>query len=235
MATIQELILRQKARRYPTGRAFRMHDGGYRYGLHRALSISEAKAYEDSIAILDSMLPDNAMFTVDDATDWERRLGIITNLATPLVDRMAAIRRKMSAPGVQPAHGHYLYIQRQLQAAGFDVYVYENIFPDYPDGYITMNPAAINPAIFSEIQQGDFQQGDQEQGYYINNIIANSLYVSEDILFNIGSSLKATFFIGGPTLGTYASVLETRELEFRQLILNLKQVQTVGILYINYI
>lgn len=233
--TIQELILEQKRRRYPQGRAFRMNADGYMYGLHRALSVSEAQAYEDSIAILWSLLPDNERFTSADATDWNRRLAMIINTATPLPDRELAVRRKMAAPGIQPAKAHYLYIQTQLRAAGFDVFVYENIFPDYPDGTTTMNPADISSDIFSQIQQGDRQQGGAQQGGYINQIVVNSLDNNVDVQFDIGPNLRATFFIAGDTLGNYADVLATREQEFRQLILNLKQTQMVAILFVNYI
>lgn len=234
--TYQEFILEQKRRRYPSGRAFRMNADGYMYGLHRALSISEAQAYEDAIAIQWSLLPDNARFTGADATDWNRRLAMIINESTPLPDREAAIRRKMAAPGIQPAKGHYLYIQTQLRAAGFDVYVYENIFPDYPDGTTTRNPADINTGIFTNIQQGDRQQGSgSQQGGYINQLVVNSLDNNVDTQFDIGPNLRATFFIAGATLGTYANVLATREQEFRQLILNLKQTQMVAILWVHYI
>lgn len=234
--TIQELILQQKRRRYPKGRAFRMNLDGYMYGVHRALSVSEAQAYNDSIAVLWSLLPDNERFTIADATDWNRRLAMIINVATPLPDRAAAIRRKMAAPGIQPAKAHFLYIQTQLQAAGFNVYVYENIFPDYPDGTITRSPVDINAAILTQVQQGDRQQGNGvQQGGYINQVVVNSLDNNVDAQFDIGPNLRATFFIGGATLGTYANVLATREQEFRQLILNLKQVQMVGILFVHYI
>jgi hypothetical protein len=233
--SVKEQILKLTRQFYPTGRAFRLPNGSYIFGLHSALAESETNTYNDSVAVLNSILPDNEYFTADDATDWERRLSMPTNLATPLPDRMAAIYRKMRAPGTQPAKGNYLYIQTQLQAAGFNVYVYENINFVYPDIYETFNPAVLNPAILTQNQHGDQQHGNVQSGGYINHVVANSIDNSVDIGFNVGNSLRSTFFIGGNTLGTYANVPASREVEFRQLILSLKQVQTIAYLFINYV
>ena len=71
-----------------------MPENSYLENLMYALSLSENQAYNDALAIQNSILPDNAEFTADDATDWERRLGMIIS---PLVDlelRKLAIRRK---------------------------------------------------------------------------------------------------------------------------------------------
>lgn len=227
MSFNSDKILNLHQQLLPTGRAFRMR--GDRLKFYTALSRIEAKAYEDAVSLMDSLMPDNPRFTSQDATDWERRLGLITNLSTPLVDREAAILRKMSFP--QP-NGHYLFLQEQLQAAGFDVYVHENRFAAYPDGYETQNPATINPSILSEVEHGMFQHG--MQSHYLNNIVVNSIYNEQDVTFNIGNNLKFTFFIGGETLGDYANIDAEREQEFRQLILQIKQVRHVAILFINY-
>lgn len=220
---------------YPTGRAWKLPFDGYFEGLHRGLAQSENRLYDDTLSILDSLIPDNDNFSQDDATDWERRLGIYSAPGTLFADRKLAILRKMKAPGKNPAHGHYLFIQTQLQAAGFNVYVHENIQLLYPSGTDTYNPATLNAAILSEVQQGDFQQGDFQQGGFINQVVARSIYNSDDIHFDVGYSLRSTFFIGGQVLGTYANVPAAREIEFRQLILQLKQTQLIAFLFINYI
>lgn len=233
MSTHQK-ILQITEQLYPTGRAFRMHPEGYRYGLHSALGFSEAQAYEDAASILFSLIPDNDGFTAEDASDWERRLEINSNPSTPLVDRKKAILRKMAAPGINPAKGHYLYLQSQLQAAGFDVYVHENLFPLYPSGYENQAPNSYyGNTNFIELLHGEQQHGGIQSPYY-DNIVVNSIYQSVDNAFNPGG-LQCTFFIGGQTLGTYANVLASREQEFRQLVLSLKQVQAAGLLFINYI
>lgn len=233
--TTEEAILKITRQLYPTGRAFRISNESWRHKLHRGLAISEAKAYDDAASILNSVLPDNQYFTSDDATDWESRLALTTNLAVPLQDRMLAILRKMQAPGTNPAKSTAQFLESQLQAAGFNVYVYENLIALYPSGFDTYNPVALNSNIYSVFRQGMGRQGQFRQGGFINSVVANSISNSVDIGFDVGNSLRSTFFIGGPTLGSYANVLAAREQEFRQLILQLKQVQSIAYLFINYI
>lgn len=224
-------------RLYPKGRAFRIPFNGYLESLHKALANQEVEAFNDAIGVLKSILPDTADFTADDATDWERRLGLISNTSVSLSDRKKAIIRKMAFPGNIPARGSYLWLQKQLRDAGFDVYVYENRFDDYPSGYITMQPEDVygTDDILTDIDHGDMDHGDLDLGEVYNNIIANSITQEGDMNFSPGDNLRSTFFIGGSTIGTYASVSAIREVEFRQLILRTKPLQAVGFLFINYV
>lgn len=212
---------------YPTGRAFKMPSGGYLEKLHIGLAISEAQAYEDATSILYSILPDNANFTTDDAADWERRLGMVTNLATSLSNRKAAIIRKMNQPGINPAKGHYLNLQRELQLAGFDVYVFENIPDQSPFAY-----SGIDTRI--TMQHGQFNHGQANHGITYSNKIANYIDETKDLYFSLGGTFKSSFFISD-LYGGMANVPLARKTEFRQLILKIKQVQSIGFLYINYI
>lgn len=128
MATMEK-IQKLTQRLMPTGRAFKGPKNGWMDTLNRALSISEARAYDDALATFNSILPDNNNFTADDATDWERRLGIVQSPGVPLADRKAAILRKYNHPGTVKPRQSRLYIEGQLRAAGFDVYVYQNRTP----------------------------------------------------------------------------------------------------------
>jgi hypothetical protein len=221
---------------YPTGRAFKMPYGGFFQKLHDGLAISEARAYSDAMSILDSILPDNDNFSVDDAASWERRLGLITNDAVSLTDRKAAITRKMNHPGGIKARQNYRYIQSQLRLAGFDVYVYENRFPDGFGGYVTQNPLVFSGGLGGDdVQLGDQQLGDFQLGPLFGELVVNSIYNSIDLDFNVGANLRSSFFIGGPTAGSFANVDADREIEFRQLILKLKPAETVAYLLITYI
>lgn len=220
---------------YPTGRAFKMPVGSFFEKLNTGLAQGEKRFYDDALSTLDSAIPDNSDFTADDATDWERRLGLITNDAVSLENRKLAIIRKMNHPGAIPARQHYLYLQGQLQAAGFDVYVFENRFPSYGGTYDTQTPQEVTGSSAVGIQHGDAQHGDFQHGTELFDIVANSLDPDIDAVFNIGSSLRCTFFIGGNPLGTFADVDVERETEFRQLILKIKPVQTVAYLFINYV
>ena len=126
MANIAQQILNLTKRLYPTGRAFRLAIGSQWEQVHLALRETELDAYNNAIGILNKILADNPNFTADDASDWERRLGISADINTSLDDRKAAILRKYSHPGNVLGRSADVYIQGQLQAAGFNVFVHEN-------------------------------------------------------------------------------------------------------------
>jgi hypothetical protein len=159
-------------------------------------------------------------------------------IISPLVDlelRKLAIRRKMNHPGDIKARQHFLYIEGQLRAAGFDVYVYENRFP-YGGSYYTRSLFDIIGGVgIDDLQHGDSQHGDSQHGGTYSNIIANYIDEVIDSNFSIPSSLRCTFFIGANPLGQFANVPIERKQEFRQLILKLKPAQMVGYLLINYV
>ena len=232
MSIIQDKILALTKQLQPTGRAFKLAPSGDFEKLYSALGVSEESSYNSAVSILDSILPDNANFTTDDATDWERRLGLLTNSATPLANRKAAILRKLKNPGLNPARQHYQYLEAQLQKAEFDLYVYENRFPVYPSGWTTQTIQQF--ANLPDNQHGDHQHGDIQHGFEFYDYVANHLDENLDASFVIGSNLRSTFFIGGPTAGSFANVLTSRKEELRHLILQLKPVQTVAYLLINY-
>lgn len=215
---------------FPTGRAFKMPNGSEFEKLTKALSKSEERFYNDAKFLLWAVLPDNMNFTADDCTDWERRLGLPYSPLSIVADRKAAIIRKLNAPGVNPAKGHYLNLERQLNLAGFVVKVYENIPSTDP-----VTAGWANTLV--SYQYGDpSQYGNQIQaGSYYNNMIVNHIDESKDLFFNLGGTFACTFFIGGSSIGSSANIPAVRKNEFRELILKLKQIQDVGFLYINYI
>ncbi len=151
---IVDKILALTRQLYPRGRAFKMPFGGYFESLHKALSISEAQAYNDAVSILNNILPDNDDFSAEDSAAWERRLGmIVQDEYVLLADRKAAILRKMAFPGNIPARQSYRFLEHELRAAGFDVYVFENI--------PAQNPLTVTSGVGGVlVQHGDFQQHD---------------------------------------------------------------------------
>jgi hypothetical protein len=234
--SIQEKILALSRQLYPKGRAFKMPLYGNLEKLHRAISESEAILHADIESVLNSALPDNNDFSADDASAWERRLGLITNENVSLSDRKLAIQRKMNHPGNIPARQASSFLEYQLQSAGFDVYVYENIFDDGMGGFETRNPLTVNGNVGGiENQHGDFQHGDVQHGLYYPEIISNHIDAEKDLIFDVGPNLRSTIFIGGNPIGSFADVAEDREPEFRQLILRVKPVHITGYLFINYI
>lgn len=239
MLSLKDKILNLTRQLYPTGRAWKMSEGSDFEKLHIGLEVSEEQAYLDAVSILNSILPDNANFTSNEATDWERRLGLITNLAVPLSDRILSILRKYNQPGIYPEKGNWRYLQAQLQSAGFNVNVYENRFPYYyPDDgeEYTQSPLQLtgNSSYYIPNNYGQYNYGQINYGGRFTKFVANHIDEARDWSFNIGSNLRSTFYIGGPTVGSFANVSSLRKDEFRQLILTIKPVQTVGFLLINY-
>lgn len=227
------IILNLTKNLYSKGRAFRTVFGGIKEKLHKALAISEDKAYNEAVDILDSILPDTNNFTEEFATKWERRLGLITNVLTPLADRKLAILRKINHPGTIKARQHYLYLQGQLRNAGFDVYVHENRFPDGFGGFETRTPNEILGVSGLAVHSPLIQHGQIQHGTSFAKKIANSIEQAIDDLFNIGSNYRFTFFIGGLVLGDFATIPGSREREFRQMVLRIKPVHTIAFLFLD--
>lgn len=206
-------ILKLTKKLLPTGRAWKVPEGSVFEKLLKGLAASEVRAYNFAMGTLDRILPDNANFTADDATEWERRLGLpvqsgYLNLAT----RMAIILRKYQYPGRFLNRQNYRYIEAQLQLAGFDVTVTENT-----------DPSLVIGTYFSHGL--DTEHGLQtEMGGISQDIIANSPFAGE--LFDVGTPLDV-FIISG----TVSPSLVTT---FRKLVLALKPVNTIALLNITY-
>lgn len=238
--TTAQRVHKQLLSLFPSGRAFKFPYMGTMWRLLRAISLTYGSMYAASLNVYDGMFPDNDNFTTTDASNWERALGMITNSSVSLTDRKAAILRKMAHPGGQPARQHYLYIESQLRAAGFDVYVYENRFlAGSPATRVTKTPGEVLGITTSLSIYGDFEYNEAAYGESWADdgisIIANHLEESEDLYFDFGANLRSTFFIAGATISTFANVSADRKTEFRELILRLKPAQTAGFLFINYV
>jgi len=218
----------------PKGLAFNFVPEGYWDTRRSALAISENAAYTYCTNILNQILPDNDHFTADDASAWEARLGMVNSTA-PLADRKLAIKRKLAHPGRARARQSALYLQGQLQAAGFDVYVYANRFASIPN-FVTQDPVTVfGGSGFLDNQHGQFQHGQRNHGGQWGDVIANHLDPDLDRSFSVGSNLRSTFFICGNPLGTICQISSQRRREFRDLVLRIKPAQTVAYVYALYV
>lgn len=222
---------------FPKGRAFKMPFGGDFEKLMRAAAKSEERVIQDLLSIHNSILPDTNLFTEEDATDWERRLGLLTVTGVSLANRKLAIGRKLNFPGAQKGRQSGGYLQQQLQAAGFPVFVHENRFSDGMGGWVTKTPFELSGvAPIVTFGHGDVQHGtNQHGGTFGTAIIANHIDEALDATFDIGGNFRSTFFIGGAVAGSYAVVDPLRKQEFRRLVLTIKPVQAIGLLFINYV
>jgi uncharacterized protein YmfQ (DUF2313 family) len=234
---IKDQLLKLTRQLLPTGRAFRIGYGSLNEAVERGLLLSEERIYLDSVGILDSILPDNDNFTTADATRWEQRLGLIVNEDVDLQDRKAAILRKMNHPGDIIARQSADYIQDQLQLAGFNVWVHENIPAQSPVLFQNENNIQIAFHAQSEIEhlETGMEHGNAFEGSVWENCVANDINELVDQFFDTGNNLRCTFFIGGQVAGDYVNIDINRKAEFRQLILKLKPTQSVAFLFVNYI
>jgi len=224
---------------WPYGRAFKFPYMGYMWRLLRAFAQSIGRWFNSGNSVLDSIIPDNDNFDETDAANWERVLGIASSSGTSLSDRKAAIFRKLSHPGGQPARQHYLFLESQLRLAGFNVRVYENRFDDGMGGLETRTPGEILGITTALAIYGDYEYGEVSYGASWADdgisIIANYIDEYKDLYFDFGSDYRSTFYIAGETIDTFADVPLARKTEFRELILKLKAAQCVGFMFVNYI
>ena len=221
---------------YPTGRVWYMKRLGVFDRFHKAINRSFIRVVEDCGFTLDSFFPDNTNFTEEDATLWEYRLGLVTNTSLPLSVRMDAIRRKFTYPGNVIARQHPLFIQSQLQAAGFDVYVHENKFFEGGE-WVHKTPSEVGGLSVANTQHGGITQhgGGTQHGALNYEAVANSADPIENYAVGGEDNLWATFFIGGEMLGDMTNVPSSRLYEFKELILKLKPAHTVAYLFINFV
>jgi len=219
---MQEKIFKLTRQLFPRGRAFWLQKYGVFTELMRALAESEATALQMCYDIMDSVLPDNDNFSVEDASNWESALGLMDLSHLTLPARKTAIKEKIKYPGDIPARQNYLYMQGRLQDAGFSVYVTPNTVP-----------TPYNAALYGETRYGGLNYGTAAE---TGEIIANHIDSTRDADFIFGGmdNMRSTFLIGSIT-GGYASIDATRKTEFRELILKIKPAQMGGLLKINYI
>lgn len=213
---------------FPTGRAWWIRINGVFHKLLQGLSLSEQKVHDVTVSLLDAILPDNNDFDEEDAVNWERALGLYNQSYLTLAERKQIILRKMQHPGNIPARQHYLYLEGQLQNAGFDVYVHENRFGSPP---VVNNPVA---AMYGQINYAQAYYGNQGMNY---TKVMNYIDRASDDNYSVGDNInmRATFFVGGQVFPNRANVPYKRKKEFRELILKIKPAQTAGFLLINYI
>jgi len=159
----------------------------------------------------------------------------------------------MNHPGEIPARQSDDYLQQQLQAAGFNVYVHRNSTDitvgsaiAIAAGIAICGTAICGTAICGSEYSAFSEWFYEEQcgsaicgtaicgGKYYNNKVVNWIDYVKDIFFNIGDNNRSTFFIGGQVFGTFTNVDVERREEFRQLILRLKPVHSVAYLLIDY-
>lgn len=213
---------------YPTGKAFNYSDDSTMFKLHDGLNDGIEDVINDSKSLLDSIFPDSDGFTIEDVRLWEYNLGIISNEDLPLQTRKDAVLRKITHPNNIKPRQHKLFIQDQLQKAGFGVYVHENTYP-------YQLPSEVAPVTLGVTQMGDdTQMGDTTRmGSISYKVVANKIGIDESYIVG-PDNIWATFFIGAEIKGNFASLPKVNETALRELVLKLKPTHTVAYLFIQF-
>lgn len=234
---------------YPTGRVWNLNENTKFSDLHESINVSFLKVINDFENLIDSSIPDNENFTLEDAAFLEFKYGISnfnkglntflgsgSNNETLLNQKKASISRKMGHPNNVRPRQDLNFIQGQLRSSGFDVTCYENEPAVNPDGSLTyQDPASITGNSVASIQHGEpTQHADSTfHGGTTFDVIANEIENNES--YGVGDNLWASFFIGGETLGQSANVPENRRREFRELVLKLKPAHLAAYIFINFV
>lgn len=221
-------LLRLKKQLLPNGRAFRCATGSEFEKLFLSFCDSEKRVIDDGLNTLNVLIPDNTGFVEVDCEYWERVFGLVINPLDTLAARKARILTLMSFPNNQLSRQHWLFIQKQLQDAGFPVYIHEFINIESSFDYVQHDTATEHGDL--TIEHGAYSDVPYE------SIISDFIDKSREPVggFTL-AELRSTFFIGGATFPNYANIPATQEKSFRQLILRLKPLHTVGFVQVNYI
>lgn len=232
------IIARTITRLYPGGRAYDAMGELVAGDVHDAIAEVIGEAADDVAGLLDHVLPDSDRFTIEDCRLWEQKLGLITNEDIAVADRRAAIAAKWRYPGEEVYRQHAAFVEGQLRTAGFDVRVYENRWDDGAGGYEwrtvaeVLGVAAGNAVL--DMHTLDEIELDEEWEDAGVTLAVRHIEEALDADFWPGVSLYATFFVAGDTVTTPADVPTARKEQFRQMLMELKKVEMVGYLLINY-
>ncbi len=131
----------------PKGRAFRLAYQNDLYKFHQAQAKEPGRICDFFVDVRNSGIPPN--IPSDALSDWETFLGLLTNTALTDESRNDRILSKLTAVGGQGPD----YIEKQLQDAGFPLFVYENNVQEGAREYITLLGD-------TGIEMNDFQLGD---------------------------------------------------------------------------
>lgn len=213
---------------YPTGKAFNYSDNSTMFKLHDGLNDGFEDVVNDAKSLFDSIFPDSVGFTIEDVRLWEYNLGISSDENLPLQLRKDAILRKMTHPNNVKPRQHRLFIQDQLQKAGFGLFVHENT-PPYK------LPSDVAVKSLGVTQMGDnTPMGDTTRmGSSSYKVVANKIDVNESYIVG-PQNIWATFFIGAEIKGNFASLPQVNERALRELILKLKPAHTAAYLFVDF-
>lgn len=241
---------------FPTGRAHKVDKVGE--DMRLALSDGVERVNDAIDDLINGVLPDNPNFTIDWCLRHERMYGLSVYPSDTLQVRMARILAHITPYPKDVGVLSLQVLQDEIDAAGWAgvLYIHENLDGLYPqdvlpqlsypmqsgDGQLAdfqlggYNYADDYPQFYEWFQLGDYQLGGGILGTIpqFNNKIANSLQRIEDLFVNL-APVENTFYVCGQNLGDIVTLPQADEIPLRQLLLDIKPLNSVGFLLIEYI
>ncbi|MBP7735961.1 MAG: DUF2313 domain-containing protein [Spirochaetes bacterium] len=212
---------------FPSGRAYRLINGSSHNKLIRALSKEPERIIEFYDDILSAGIPDGNLQS-EVLPDWERFLGLVRISGLSDADRNNRIKGQYAAYGGQGPD----YIQNVLQAAGFPVYVKENI-PIYEPsahkyvsrlGWITLGQTrlgAYTTRIDPRSKTGILIAGNIGGDYDLPALPERFIYIF--------------FLCGAAGIDHFVDLPASREYDFYNLVLQIKPAHTWVLAQVNFV
>lgn len=227
--------------------------------------LAETQALSDFNDKMDQLLaqkyPDNPVFDQEDTENWERVFGISPADSMTLEERRQVVVAKQQYPNGVIDRGHWKFIQDQLQANGFDVYLHENRteatefttqcgisqcsdetqcggfnYPTEVFEAVEPDPSYTEYCANYLEPELDATVFDPGGGTYCGSAqCGDDTQCSDPVFEDRNQQLSYTCFVSAATYPNKADVPLDRKNEFRELLLKLKPAHVVMILYINYI
>lgn len=252
MASIRDIT----EKLFPTGRAHKVGKVGE--DMRLALSDGVERVNDAIDNLTHGVLPDNPNFNIDWCLRHERVYGLSVYPSDTLQIRVARILSHITPYPKDVGVLSLQVLQDEIDAAGWAgvLYIHENLGGLYPQDVL---PQLSYPMQSGDGQLGDFQLGgydyanDYSQFYQwfqladfqlgggmlgtvpqFNNKIANSLQWFDDLFVNL-SPIENTFYVCGQNLGDIVVLPQSDEIPLRQLLLDIKPLNSVGFLLIEYV
>jgi len=224
-------------------------------GLAKGISGTDIPGGTDARAYIDAVHADAFPATTRELPEWQRQFGLRATGVT------ATDRQQLAAAWAEEGGQSPSYIQGQLQAAGFNVYVHDWWSTGPTPGDLNAPYVARDPHDYTEVPligtnqcdavtltqpqctgfsfDGTPQAGQpqcdrflaNEPGYIVNQDFSQA---APPPIPDDPLTWPYFMYIGGSTFGTEAAVPPTRRAEFERLVLKLRPLHLWIVLLIDY-
>lgn len=214
----------------PIGEAYKLFKNTENEKLVRALAEEPGRIKDFYDLVQLSGVPDGNI-PADALSDWETFLNLPKNDSLTDEERNQRITGKYAGQGGQGPD----YIQDVMQAAGFPVYVFENIPPVDPTGLpgiVIHGPPNYTEKRRYDATLGGFTLGSKTLGAFLGT----GIEPVEVAIPSDSTKWIYVFFLTGPSgLGDFVNISADKETDFRNQILQIKPAHAWVLAQVNFI